>query len=62
MNKDLERGIQKARREKAAHAKTLAEMRNEGATTGEGDIARSVTAARKTLKAKHAVREALKDK
>lgn len=62
MNKDLQRGIEKARREKAAHARTLEEMRNEGTTTGDGDIARHVTAAKKNRKAKQAVRAALKDK
>lgn len=62
MNKDLQRGIAKARREKAAYARTIEETRNEGATTGNGDIARHVTAARKDQKAQQAVREALKEK
>ena len=62
MNKDLERNISKERAEKAAHARKLDEMRNEGATTGEGDLARNVAAEKKKLKAKRAVREAMKDK
>ena len=37
-------------------------MRNEGATTGEGDLARNVEAEKKKLKAERAVREAMKDK
>lgn len=62
MNKDLQRGIAKERAEKAAHAKKLEEMRNEGTTTGDGDVARNVAEAKKDLKAKRAVRAALKDK
>ena len=61
MNKDLQRGIDQEKREKAAHAKTLEEMRNEGTTTGKGDLARSILAEKKKLKAKQAVRAALKD-
>lgn len=62
MNKDLERNVSKEKREKAARAKKLEEMRNEGATTGEGDLARNVEAEKKKLKAERAVREAMKDK
>lgn len=62
MNKDLQRGMEKARREKTAHARTLEEMRNESTTTGDGDIARHATADKKNWKAKQAVRAALKDK
>lgn len=62
MNKDLQRNIDKEKREKAAHAKKLEEMRNEGATTGDGDLARAVSAEKKKLKAKKAVKDALKDK
>lgn len=62
MNKDLERAIAKKKAEKAAHARKLEEMRNEGATTVEGDLTRNVAAEKKTLKAKKAVRTALKDK
>tara|TARA_R110002072_G_scaffold33205_10_gene100576 strand:- start:5134 stop:5322 length:189 start_codon:yes stop_codon:yes gene_type:complete len=62
MNKDLQRNIDKEKREKAAHAKKLEEMRNEGATTGEGDLARNVEAEKKKLKAEKAVKDALKDK
>ena len=56
INKDLERNVSKEKRDKAAHAKKLEEMRNEGATTGEGDLARTVEAEKKKLKAKRAVR------
>lgn len=62
MNKDLERGIAKQKADKAAHAKKLEEMKNEGTTTGEGDLTRSLKAEKQKLKAKKAVREALKDK
>lgn len=62
MNKDLERRIQQERQKKAAHAKTLAEMRNEGATEAKGDLARNVKAAKQKLKAKRNVRDALKNK
>ncbi len=62
MNKDLERNISKERAAKASHAKKLQEMRNEGTTTGDGDLARNVAAQKKKLKAKVAVRTALKDK
>lgn len=48
MNKDLERRIQQERKEKAARAKTLEEMRNEGATEAKGDLARNVKAAKKS--------------
>ncbi|MBT5648414.1 MAG: hypothetical protein HOJ41_11170 [Rhodospirillaceae bacterium] len=61
MNKDLQRGIAKAREEKTAHARKLEEMRAEGTTTGDGDLARNI-AAEKKLKSKQAVRAALKDK
>ena len=62
MNKDLQRGVAKERADKAAHAKKLQEMRNEGATSGDGDLARNVAAEKKKMKAKQAVRKALKDK
>ena len=62
MNKDLQRGVSKEREEKAAHARKLEEMRNEGATTSDGDLARNVAAEKKKMKAKRAVREAFKDK
>jgi hypothetical protein len=62
MNKDLQRGIDKEKRDKAAHAKTLEEMRNEGTTTGDGDLTRAVSAEKKKLKAKQAVKKAMKDK
>jgi hypothetical protein len=62
MNKDLERRIEQERREKAAHAKTLEEMRNEGATDAKGDLARNVKADKQKLKADRNIREALKDK
>lgn len=61
MNKDLERGIAKQKAEKAAHAKKLEEMRNEGTTTGKGDLARAVEAKKRDMKAKKAAREAFKD-
>lgn len=62
MNKDLERGIAKQKAEKAAHAKKLQEMRNEGTTTGKGDLARAVAAEKKNMKAQKAVRETFKDR
>jgi hypothetical protein len=62
MNKDLERRVEQERREKAAHKKTLEEMRNEGAVDATGDLARNVKAEKKALKAKRNVTEALKDK
>lgn len=62
MNKDLERGIAKQKAEKAAHAKKLEEMRNEGTTTGKGDLARNVAAEKAKLKGERAARDALKDK
>lgn len=62
MNKDLERRIEQERREKAAHAKTLAEMRNEGATDAKGDLARNVKAEKRKMKVCSNLRAALKDK
>lgn len=62
MNKDLQRGIAKAREEKTAHARKLEEMRAEGTTTGDGDLARNIAAEKKKLKSKQAVRAALKGK
>ena len=44
MNKDLQRGIAKAREEKTAHARKLEEMRAEGITTSDGDLARNIAA------------------
>lgn len=62
MNKDLKRNIQRERREKAAHAKTLEEMRNEGAADAKGDLARNMKAEKQKLRAARNVRDALKDK
>jgi len=62
MNKDLERRIRQERQKKATQAKTLAEMRNEGATEAKGDLARNVKAAKQKLKAERNARDALKDK
>lgn len=62
MNKDLERRIQKERRDKAAHDKTIEEMRNEGASDAAGDLARNVKAEKQRLKAERNKRAALKDK
>jgi hypothetical protein len=62
MNKDLERRIQQERQKQAARAKTLAEMRNEGATGETGDLARNVRAAKQKLKAARNARDALKNK
>lgn len=62
MNKDLQRGVKKQRQEKTAHAKTLEEMRNEGAADATGDLARNVKEAKQKLKAARNVRDALKDK
>ena len=45
MNKGLERRIRQDRQKRAAPAKTLAEMRNEGATGATGDLTRNVAAA-----------------
>lgn len=62
MNKDLQRGIARKRAEKAAHARTLEEMRNEGTTTGEGDLARNIEEEKKRLKAQQAIRAAFRNK
>lgn len=62
MNKDLERRVQQERRKKAAHKKTISEMRHEGAAEAGGDLARNVAAAKRKLKAAEAVRTAMKDK
>jgi len=62
MNKDLERRIRQERQKKATQAKTLAEMRNEGATEAKGDLARNVKTAKQKLKAERNARDALKDK
>lgn len=62
MNKDLQRRVEQERREKAAHAKKLEEMRNEGAADATGDLARNVKAGKRKMKADQAVRAAMKDK
>ena len=62
MNKDLERRVKQERQEKAAHARTLEEMRNEGATDASGDLARNVKAEKRKMKVCRNLREALKDK
>jgi hypothetical protein len=47
MNKGLQHGIATAREEKTAHARKLEEMRAEGTTTGDADLARNIAAEKK---------------
>jgi hypothetical protein len=42
MNKDLQRQVDKEKREKHAEAKRLEEMRNAGASSAKGDLKRRV--------------------
>lgn len=49
MNKGLQHGIATAREEKTAHARKLEEMRAEGTTTGDADLARNIAAEKKKL-------------
>lgn len=44
MNKDLQRQVDKEKREKNAEAKRLEEMRNAGASSAKGDLKRRVEA------------------
>jgi hypothetical protein len=49
MNKGLQHGIATAREEKTAHARKLEEMRAEGTTTGDADLAQNIAAEKKKL-------------